>query len=204
MGKSSLILGITGSIASGKSLVAGEFARRGAALVSADQLAREVVTPGRPELVRLVERFGREILAEDGSLDRDAVARIVFADERARTDMNQIVHPAIGRLALKQLRELAQSSVPLVVYEAPLLFEAGAEKRVDKVLVVKVDPQIQLQRLIARDGLTPADALRRVAAQMSQQEKLARADFVIDNSGSVVETVAQVDRLWQVLVGQAG
>lgn len=204
MGKTSLILGITGSIASGKSLVAAEFSRRGAALVSADQLAREVVKPGSPVLARLVVRFGEGVLDEDGSLDRESLARIVFADEQARAELNQIVHPAIGRLAVEQLQELAASQVPLVVYEAPLLFEAGAEERVDRVLVVKVDPQVQLQRLMARDGLTSADALQRVAAQMSQQEKLARADYVIDNSGSVAETVAQVEQLWQALVGPDG
>ncbi|MDT8420486.1 MAG: dephospho-CoA kinase [Desulfuromonadales bacterium] len=204
MRKKSLILGITGGIASGKSLVAAEFARLGAALVSADQLAREVVAPGSSVLNRLVERFGGGILGEDGSLDRATLARIVFAEERARADLSQIVHPAIGRLALERLRERAQSSAPLVVYEAPLLFEAGAEGRVDRVLVVKVDPQVQLQRLIKRDGLTPADASRRVAAQLSQQAKLARADYVIDNSGSIADTVVQVERLWQVLVEAAG
>lgn len=195
-----MILGITGTIASGKSLVAAAFAQRGAALVSADQLAREIVRPGSDVLARLVERFGAGILTDSGRLDRDRLARMVFADEQARTDVNRITHPAIGRLALERLRALAASGVPLVVYEAPLLFEAKAESRVDRILVVRIAPDIQLQRLMARDGLSESEARQRVAAQMGQEEKLARADYVIDNSAEVAATLQQVDRLWRRLV----
>lgn len=195
-----MILGITGTIASGKSLVAAAFAQRGAALVSADQLAREIVRPGSEVLARLVERFGAGILTDSGRLDRDRLARMVFADEQARTDVNRITHPAIGRLALERLRALAGSGVPLVVYEAPLLFEAKAESRVDRILVVRIAPDIQLQRLMARDGLSESEARQRVAAQMGQEEKLARADYVIDNSAEVAATLQQVDRLWRRLV----
>lgn len=195
-----MILGITGTIASGKSLVAAAFAQRGAALVSADQLAREIVRPGSEVLARLVERFGAGILTDSGRLDRDRLARMVFADEQARTDVNRITHPAIGRLALERLRALADSGVPLVVYEAPLLFEAKAESRVDRILVVRIAPDIQLQRLMARDGLSESEARQRVAAQMGQEEKLARADYVIDNSAEVAATLQQVDRLWRRLV----
>ncbi|HEX9777594.1 MAG TPA: dephospho-CoA kinase [Geopsychrobacteraceae bacterium] len=195
-----MILGITGTIASGKSLVAAAFAQRGAALVSADQLAREIVRPGSDVLARLVERFGAGILTDSGRLDRDRLARMVFADEQARTDVNRITHPAIGRLALERLRALAGSCVPLVVYEAPLLFEAKAESRVDRILVVRIAPDIQLQRLMARDGLSESEARQRVAAQMGQEEKLARADYVIDNSAEVAATLQQVDRLWRRLV----
>jgi dephospho-CoA kinase len=198
--KPSLVLGITGTIASGKSLVAAAFAQRGAALVSADQLAREIVRPGSEVLARLVECFGAGILTDSGRLDRDRLARMVFADEQARTDVNRITHPAIGRLALERLRALAGSCVPLVVYEAPLLFEAKAESRVDRILVVRIAPDIQLQRLMARDGLSESEARQRVAAQMGQEEKLARADYVIDNSAEVAATLQQVDRLWRRLV----
>lgn len=199
-----LILGITGNIASGKSLIAGAFARKGAALVDADQLAREAVAPGSPVLRQLSAAFGVEILHDNGELNRDRLAQIIFADASARQELNRITHPAIAELATRRLEQLKdQPGVPLVVYEAPLLFEAGAEKRVDRVLVVSIDPQVQLRRLMARDGLEEAAARQRLAAQMPQQEKLARADYVIDNSGSVEEALRQVDTLWDKLVGNA-
>ncbi len=199
---SNLILGVTGNIASGKSLVAGALAKKGAALVDADQLAREVVAPGSPVLQQLVTRFGKEILLPGGALDRDRLGEIIFADASAREALNRIIHPAIAELAVARLRRLKQDPrVPLVVYEAPLLFEAGAEGRVDRVLVVQIDPQIQLQRLMARDQLDEAAARQRIAAQLSQEEKLARADYTIDNSGSIEETLQQVASLWQQLVG---
>jgi dephospho-CoA kinase len=196
-----LVLGITGNIASGKSTIAKAFTERGAVVVDADQLARDVVTPGSPVLQQLVARFGPDIVLSDGHLDRERLAQIIFADAAARQDLNAITHPAIARLAVERLQRLRQTEgVPLIIYEAPLLFEAGAEGRVDKVLVVKIDPQVQLQRLLLRDGLDEATARQRLAAQMSQEEKLARADYVIDNSGSVEEAARQVALLWDELV----
>lgn len=199
------ILGITGNIACGKSTIARAFAAHGAALVDADQLARDVVAPGSPVLQQLVERFGADILLKDGSLNRDRLGKIIFADRLAREDLNRITHPAIGRLAVERLQQLkTQSDVPLVVYEAPLLFEAGAEGRVDKVLVVSIDPQVQLERLMARDGLDQAAARQRIAAQMPQQEKLARADYVLDNSGPLQNTLQEVERLWEKAIKGSG
>ncbi len=195
-----LILGITGNIASGKSLIAGAFARRGAAVVDADRLAREIVTAGNPVLQQIVAQFGRAILLENGELNRAQLGQIIFADPAAREELNRITHPAIADLAIARLQQLkAKPGIPLVIYEAPLLFEAGAEGRVDRVLVVKVEPQVQLQRLMARDGLDESAAKQRIAAQMSQQEKLARADFIIDNSGTVEQALRQVDELWERL-----
>lgn len=197
-----LILGITGNIASGKSLLAGAFARKGAAVIDADQLAREVVAPGGPVLRQLVESFGAEILRANGELDRERLGQIVFAAAAARKELNRLTHPAIAELAGRRLQQLKRTpGVPLVVYEAPLLFEAGAEKRVDLVLVVSIDPRVQLQRLMDRDQLDEIAAQTRIEAQMPQQEKLARADFVINNSGSVAEALRQVDDLWVRLVG---
>lgn len=196
-----LILGITGNIASGKSTISKELARRGAVVVDADQLAREVVEVGSPVLRKLVEIFGLEILQENGRLDRDRLGQIVFADSRAREILNRIIHPAIAKLSIERLMELkARNDIPLVVYEAPLLFEVGAETRVDKVLVVKIDPDEQLKRLMARDGSDEIAAQQRITAQMLQQKKLARADFIINNSGSVAETLKQIDNLWPQLV----
>ncbi len=201
MADNTLILGITGNIASGKSLIAAAFVSKGAALVDADQLAREVVAPGSAVLQQLAERFGAAVLRADGGLSRERLAEIIFADPNAREALNRITHPAIAELAIERLQRLKENpGVPLVVYEAPLLFEAGAESRVDRVLVVKVDPQVQLQRLRARDGLDEVSARQRIAAQMPQQQKLARADYVIDNSGSIEAARRQVDELWSLLV----
>ncbi len=193
-----MVLGVTGGIAAGKSAVTEVFRRLGAAVVSADEIAREVVRPGSPVLDELVQIFGPGILCGDGTLDRTAMASRVFADPEARRNLNRIIHPAIAALAGERLRALA-AKVPLVLYEAPLLYEVGAEERVDAVLVVRVDQKLQLQRLMARDGLTETEARSRVAAQMPQEEKVARADFVIDNSGPPEKTTAQVRNLFKRL-----
>lgn len=201
MSTNNLLLGITGNIASGKSLIAAEFARKGAALVDADQLAREIVAPGSPVLQRLVRQFGAKILLPDGALHRARLGQLMFADPAAREALNRITHPAIAALATERLRQLKQTpGLPLVVYEAALLFEAGADARVDKVLMVKIDPEVQLQRLMARDGLDERTARQRIAAQVPQQQKLSRADYVIDNSATVAATLRQVELLWQQLV----
>ena len=194
-----MILGVTGSIASGKSTVSSMLQARGAVVLSADDLAREAVRPGSLTLDRLVERFGEAILQTDGTLDRVRLGRLVFADPAARRDLEGLTHPAIAALAKARLHQLQNSGAALVVYEAPLLFEAGAEGRVDRVLVVKVDPAVQLRRLMERDGIDEAAARRRIAAQMPQAEKLARADFVIDNSTSRAATERQVAALWPLL-----
>ncbi len=195
-----MVLGITGSIASGKSTVSAMLQARGAVLVSADQLAREVVAPGTPTLARLVERFGPDILQEDGGLNRTRLGELIFADPAARNDLNGIVHPAIAALAEERLRRLRRAGEKLILYEAPLLFEVGAETRVDRVLVVKIEPRVQLRRLMQRDGFDAVAARQRIAAQMSQKEKLARADFIVDNSDGLEVTEQQVAALWPVLV----
>ena len=195
-----LILGITGNIASGKSTIARALVERGATLLDADQLARAVVAPGSSVLQQLAERFGREILLENGELDRARLGKIIFASSSARIELNEIMHPAIASLAIERLQQLkTDPQVCLVVYEAPLLFEAGAEGRVDKVLVVSVAAEIQLQRLMSRDWLDEGAARQRIAAQMPQAEKLTRADYIIDNSGSLEAALVQVDQLWREL-----
>jgi len=198
-GRRSLILGVTGSIASGKSLVTEIFRSLGALVVSADELAREAVRPGSETLQRLVGKFGREILQTDGALDRKALAERIFTDAGAREALNRITHPAIAALAEKRLQELSQQTERLIVYEAPLLFEAGAEKRVDAVLVVRIDERLQVERLMRRDGLSEAQARARIVAQMPQAEKVARADYVIDNSGPPEATSEQVRQLFRQL-----
>jgi dephospho-CoA kinase len=201
MGNTTLILGVTGSIAAGKSLVAELLRQKGAAVLSADQLAREVVAPGSKTLKALAVTFGTQVLRTTGALDRARLSRLVFADAEARQKMNELMHPAIAQLAEERLAEMTKTNAPLVVYEAPLLYEAGAEKRVDKVLVVTVAPGLQLSRLVERNHLDVVAAQQRIAAQMSQAEKAARADYLIDNSGSLHDLEVLVDQLWAELVG---
>ena len=197
-----MILGLTGNIASGKSTIARELGRKGATIVDSDQLAREVVRPGSPVLAAIAAAFGDSVLTAAGELDRDRLGALVFADSRAREKLNGIIHPAIAQLAYDRLKALAADpDVPLVVYEAPLLFEVGADARVDKVLFIRVDPAVQLQRLMARNGFSETEAQQRMAAQMAQDEKTLRADYVIDNSGPLEQTLRQLDALWCELVG---
>lgn len=196
-----MILGVTGGIACGKSTVTEFFRAEGAAIVSADALAREIVRSGSPVLAQLVAYFGAEILRTDGELDRPLLAARIFADPGARAELDRITHPAIAALAEERLDALRRQGVPLIVYEAPLLFEAGAEQRVDAVLVVAASEEAQLARLADRDGLAVADARARIAAQLPLAVKVARADYVIDNSGTLASTATQVKELCQELRG---
>jgi len=196
-----MILGITGGIATGKSSVAVMFSDLGAVVVSADELSRQTVAPDSEVLIALVARFGPEILSADGSLDRPALADIIFADPAARDDLNRITHPAIARLADETLHALKKAGHQLIIYEAPLLFEAGAESRVDQILVVSTDPDIQLDRLVDRDGISRAAAAARVDTQMPLVEKISRADYLVDNSGPVAETAVQVEHVYKELTG---
>lgn len=199
-----MVLGITGGIATGKSTVAALLGECGAPVVSADQLAREAVAPGSDTLAALVAHFGNGIVAPDGRLDRAALAALVFADGRLRAELERITHPAIGRLAEARLAQLRAGGAPLVVYEAPLLFEAGAAGRVDKVLVVTAAPAVQLARLLARGGIDRAEAEARIAAQLPQAEKAERADFVIDNSGTPEQLRTAVFELYRRLLPLCG
>jgi dephospho-CoA kinase len=192
-----MILGVTGGIASGKSLVVDIFRSLGAAVVSADQLARRIVQRGSPVLEKIVERFGVEALHADGSLHRKFLAERIFNDDGARADLNRITHPAIAELAAREFAELTRRGARLIVYEAPLLFEAGVDRQVDAVLVVTVPPEVQLARLMARDGISCEAARQRIAAQLPQPEKMARADYLVDNSGTPEETRRQVAALME-------
>ena len=202
-----MILGVTGGIASGKSTVARMLQELGAVVVSADELSRELVLPGSPVLKQLLQRFGEQILHGDGTLDRKRLGEQVFADPQARSDLEAIMHPAIARLsqhclqqAVNQQRSHDGFGDGLVVYEAPLLYEAGAEDRVDRVLVVTVADDLQLQRLQLRDQCDSASAQQRIEAHMSQHEKARRADYVIDNSSELEQLQRQVDALYAQLL----
>jgi dephospho-CoA kinase len=189
-------VGLTGGIASGKSTVADELAARGAVIIDADLLAREVVEPGTDGLREIEARFGSGLI-RDGVLDRAALGRLVFADAEARRDLEAIIHPAV-RARAAELTALAAPDA-VVVQVIPLLVETGQQTAFDLVVVVDVEPEIQLIRLQQRNGLSPAEAEARVAAQASRTDRLGAADVVIDNSGSRVDLAPQLDRLWSRL-----
>jgi dephospho-CoA kinase len=193
-------IALTGGIASGKSTVADMLEERGAVIIDSDVLAREVVEPGTPGLQAIVERFGAGVLTPEGALDRPALGTIVFGDNVARADLNAIVHPLVRARA-----EALEASAPggtLVVQVIPLLVEAGLVDGFDVVAVVDVPEEEQLERLMRRNGFSRVEAQSRLRAQASRSERLAVADFVIDNSGPLRETEDQVERLVRGLAGQ--
>ena len=190
-------IGLTGGIASGKSTVARKLEQLGAFTIDADVLARDVVALGTEGLKAVVARFGNSVLAADGSLDRSALARVIFADSQARADLNAIIHPLVRERAAEL--EAAAPVGAVVVHVIPLLVETGQQDRFDAVVVVDTTVEEQLRRLTRRDGLTQTEAEQRVAAQASREERLGAATHVIDSSGPVRETMRQVDELWQNL-----
>ncbi|HOC94299.1 MAG TPA: dephospho-CoA kinase [bacterium] len=188
------IIGLTGTIGSGKSAVAGMLAELGAEVIDTDKVAREVVEPGTPGLKKLVETWGESLLTGDGSLDREKLAAIVFADEGQRRRLNSILHPMIGA---EVAARLAASRAPAVVLEVPLLFESGFDKMAHECWVVTADEDSLPKRIAARDGAGEDAARARITSQMSQEEKARRADVVIDNSGTLAQTRTQVAEAWR-------
>ena len=195
-------VGLTGGIGSGKSLVSVLLAERGAVVIDYDLLAREVVAVGTPTLAEIVARFGTGVLLPDGTLDRLALGAVVFGDDGARRDLEAITHPAIGALAWE--RDGAAPDGAVVVHDHPLLVETGLAEMMDVVVVVDAPEEVQLDRLVRLRRMGEADARARMAAQATRAERVATADVVIDNSGSVEELVPQVEALWQRLRGSAG
>lgn len=193
-----IVVGLTGGIGSGKSTVARLLVERGAVLVDADELAREVLQPGTDGLGRVVERFGSGILQPDGSLDRAGLAAVVFGDAAALADLNAIVHPGVGARMAERLASLA-STDEIVVLDIPLLVEGGGRDRygMSGILVVDAPVGLAVERLVSSRGMERGDAERRVAAQATREERLSVADYVIVNMGTLAELAAMVDRAWE-------
>jgi dephospho-CoA kinase len=196
-----LRIGLTGGIGSGKSTVSRLLGERGAVVVDADVIAREVVAPGTPGLAAIVEAFGPTVLASDGSLDRPGLAAVVFADPQARRRLDGIVHPLV-RARAGEL-EAAAPADAVVVHDVPLLAETGQGSSYDLVVVVEADPAVRVARLVQR-GLTADDARARIAVQATDEQRRAIADVVLDNSGTPEQLAEQVDRFWaeRVTVGR--
>jgi dephospho-CoA kinase len=191
------IIGLTGGIASGKSIVAGILEKMGAVVIDADQLAREVVKPGTGPYQSIIETFGEKVLQPDGTLDRKALGRIVFADPNARVQLERITHPAIIKLAEERLEEERLKGTEIAIYMVPLLLEAGLASSVDEVWVVYADENTQIGRLMKRDKIGKEEALRKIAAQMPMGEKIKFGKVIIDNSGTPDETRRKVIELWR-------
>jgi len=190
-----ILVGLTGGIGSGKSTVSAALAERGALVVDADAIVHELQSPGQPVLAAMVERFGDGILRDDATLDRAAVAAVVFRDADALKDLGEIVHPAVRHeIATRVLEQVELDNV--VVLDIPLLAESGWEGIVGSI-VVDLDPEVAIARLVEHRGFDEADARARIANQASRQDRLATAGFVIDNSGDLPDLEPQIDAAWK-------
>jgi dephospho-CoA kinase len=190
------VIGLTGGIACGKSTVAAMLRELGAPIIDADELARRVVEPGSPGLAAVVARFGPEVVGADGRLDRKKLGAIVFTDPAARRDLEAITHPRIGAASQAEMARIAATGAPVAIYEAALLVENKLHLGLAGLIVVAVAPEVQLARLMTRDGIGAAEAQARIDAQLPLADKLAVADWVVDNGGSLDHTRAQVTDVW--------
>ena len=193
------LIGLTGGIATGKSTVAAELARHGATVIDADALAREVVEPGERALEEIAARFGSGVITADGHLDRAALGAIVFADPDARRDLERITHPRVRDLMQRRIAAALAADADLIVAEVPLLFETQSEALYEGVMLVYAPEDVELERLMTRDGIDEAAARRRLAAQLPIETKRERATWIIDNGATIDATQDQVARWWDML-----
>jgi dephospho-CoA kinase len=198
-----LAVGLTGGIGSGKSAVADLLVERGAVLIDADQVARDVVAPGGPAYQPLLDRFGPEILAADGTIDRKALAAVAFASEESRLALNAITHPAIG-IAMIEARDALEDSDDVVVLAIPLLTAVHRDTvKLHEVVVVDTPTDVALERLLSQRGFDRADAEARIRSQISREERIKEADYVLDNSGDRAALAVEVAKLWDWLLEAA-
>ena len=198
-----IVIGLTGGIASGKSTVSGELSRQGVPIFDADQNARDAVAKGSKGLAMVVEAFGNEYLTAEGELNRPKVSELVFRDKQALKTLEGILHKIVWENAEGFLKEQQERGAKLAVLDVPLLIETGWHKQVDKVWLVAVSRQQQIERAMLRSGMTEAEVVARINAQMSLEEKRKYADVVLDNSGSLEQTLAQVQGELKKLLGDA-
>jgi dephospho-CoA kinase len=194
-----LLIGLTGNIASGKSEVARMLGDRGATVIDADVLSREAVEPDTQALKDIVKRWGKDILKADGSLDRKALRQIVFADQNELDALNRIVHPGVTRLRDREIARARERGDAIVVCVIPLLFERNLVEEYDAIVLVDAPRPVRLERLVATRGLDETEAMNMIAAQMPAELKRARADYCIDNDGSIEDLERDVDALWSSL-----
>jgi len=196
-----MIIGLTGSIASGKSTVSAMLKEKGYPIVDADEIARLVVEPGTPVIQEIEEAFGREVIREDGSLHRENLGALIFGDEEKRKKLNGIIHPAIRTEMLKQKETHLANGANTIIMDIPLLFESKLQSFVERIIVVTVTPEVQKERLMKRNELTEQEAVKRIASQLPLAVKEAKADAVIDNNGTIEKTAQQLEDLlerWRI------
>ncbi len=189
------VVGLTGNVAAGKSALADHWRAADVPVLSMDELAREAVEPGSRALARIRRRFGPGVISADGSLDRDALRRIAFGDARARSALERIVHPEVGRLRDEWTRRRRAAGAPLAVWEAPLLYETGMDEEVDFVVVVRAPEAVRERRMVENRGLAPEEAKAMMAAQDPEEGKAARADAVVVNDGTPAALAARAAEL---------
>lgn len=195
-----LLIGLTGGVATGKSTVAKLFKECGAVVIDADALARQIVQPGKPAWKDIVRLYGKRVLEDDRTLNRPALARIVFHDPRKLRMLSRIIHPRVAREQSRLTRDLTRKDPDvMIVYDVPLLFEAGVDKRVDRIIVVVAERQTQITRLQCRNHLTIAEALRRIRSQMPLAQKSKRADYVIDGTLPLPQLKRAVKQIYNEL-----
>ena len=196
------LVALSGGIASGKSTIARRLSELGAVHIDADALAREAVAPGSQGLRAIRARFGDGVIAADGSLDRPALGQLVFSDADRLAALNGIVHPEVRRLAQERLDEIERADPrAVVIYDVPLLVEAGVDLPWDLVVIAEAPAEVRRQRMVELRGMSPEEAERRIANQASDEERRAVADVVVDTGGSIERTLEQADALWERLAG---
>jgi dephospho-CoA kinase len=194
-----ILIGLTGNIASGKSEVARMLAERGATVIDADELAREAVAPDTQALNDIIRRWGKDVLQPDGSLDRAALRRIVFADQLELDALNRIVHPGVTRLRDREIAVAKERGDQIIVCVIPLLFERNLVEEFDSIVLVDAPRPLRLERLVSTRGLEETEAMNMIASQMPAELKRARADYCIDNIGCLDDLEREVDALWSYL-----
>ncbi|XQY90953.1 dephospho-CoA kinase [Metabacillus sp. HB246100] len=197
-----LVIGLTGGIASGKSTVTSMIKEKGFQIVDADMISREVVKAGESAYHEIVKQFGPQILKVNKELDREKLGNVIFSDEEKRVQLNQIVHPAVRKEMLKKIHEAKSKNLQAIVLDIPLLFESKLTNLVDKVLVIYVDEKTQLSRLMNRNNLSEQDAKMRIQSQLSIEKKKKMGDYVIDNSGTIQETKEQLNEIIKKLLSE--
>lgn len=193
------VIGITGSIASGKSTVAAMLKNSNIFVIDADELARRASSVNSPGLAKIIQRFGRNVLEADGSLNRKALGAIVFNDPKALMDLEHILHPAIDSLRKLELARAEKEGYQVAVYMAPLLFEKNLEDQVDKTIVIIAPEEMLMERIIKRDGISRQEAQNRLRLQMNTEEKIKKADEIIENNGTIEELFTKLQNAWKRL-----
>ena len=193
------VIGLTGGIGTGKSTVAAFLEKQGATILNADRIGHEVYVPGRPAFHELVEAFGREIVGEDGNIDRKKLGGIVFSDPKQMTRLNSVVHPRMKGIMREKLQELARSGTEIAVIEAAILFEARWDDLADEVWVTSAPPEIAAQRVAERSALSLEQVKKRIKSQMSDEKRVSRASAVIDTSGDMESTITNAREKWDDL-----